>query len=602
MPINSNQKPIKPLIQDERSIIIDVTDSFISAHMQNTTLADLLNSDVASSYASLLMQDLRDAFAIYNSVIPRGEPKLICPRFLPAHAVVKILAATHDIKVLVMGDSKSLVTRQYYSDGKPQGVWRIVDDHDQQNTEIKTAIYNLVGLQLKKSDVPNITAALWAFLESYDNSSIYVTSSNYPNYLIPCRNGIYNMMDHTFSDWGSPVCESRYGDICFTHVLDTRYVPHAPCPSNFDPFRFICSLFDTNTPIGQASAHIVKDSIQFAFRNWSGGEGYTLYGNNVADRAAGHNGKTTLLEMIEFVIQHTALPQWKGNAIDLPFSNGPKILKAPIDKWGNEFSLGGSIRSAVMLVSDESERGKYIENTGVLKLLARRQPVLYNIKYKQPFSYAMPGVKWHLQNEVTKYGTKDLATFSHNIYLAFDQDFGTQCNPAIKEQYICQEDVAEYLLSVTLESELIDDYNPVDIAALTPNIDIIVESNMQVFQFMDEFMRDLVVPAYSSSLLYAAYHTWARKNGFCEISIVMFKQDLLSYVSKHQNEYDWIVGTPTRASTIARGNYSMQSAMLYDLLHNTIYTEVRPLAMDRVDVLSSEYIHKITCRSWLVRK
>lgn len=597
---NVTQLPAPAPYATERTVTQSVIDGFIENH-PDITFADLLSSNITFRLVSEFMSDIEAAYSIHN-VVRKGGDKLTVPKTLPVEAAVQIIAATNDVRVGHIGTSRAIFTRQYNLDGQPQVVWSMVDTATDENTDIKTTFYNLMGLQTKSTVITDAIRSLWGHLDSRENRARYTARTTFPHWLVPCANGVYDRKEQTFHAVGTPDYIDLYDRYTFTYCLDTPYIAGAACPAYFDPIAWIKTIVDMKTPIGRATFHILLDTMKFAIMNYSGGSGYTVYLNNVADKVGGQNGKSTWADLTAFIIDHTSCPQWTGDPDDLPFRNGKKVVRCSIDRWGDRFSLGKYIRTCVMLVSDEAKNSKAIDNVDVLKNFARRQPIQFEIKHRDPFEYTHMGVKLHLQNEITKYVTKDKATYTHNIYLTMDQDFRGRLDDRIKKQYVVDEAVAEYMLAYLLESDYKDDYDPDDIAAVQPNTEAIIKGNMPIFTFLDEFLEDLYIPAYSSSLLHAAYMVWARKNGFCEINKIMFNRDMLHYVAEHEADYEWLSTSPRYAKGVKDGDYKAESSMVYDLLRGTSYCNDKAPQWNQSRRVSDEYVNTMKCANWLVRR
>lgn len=540
-----------PVQDTESSLIEKVIARYFDA--DRTYILDLLDPAIAKIMRDNIIGTINLAVSLENANRPKGE-SLAKRKTLPQSVAVAAILATEEVKFLrQQGGSGGQVAIKRYENGKFSGIYELVNPKTASNM-LRTMIYNLMGRDTRRSTVEDVVAAITAELTNPNNEDKYVVRDGWPTTLIPCFNGVYNGKTHIFTPYDAPDYEEKYGDICFTYKLDTNYVENAPKPAFFDPEKHIESLFD-DTPKGKASINIVWQMIQFAFRRWNGGDGHTVFLNNVSDRAAGKNGKSTVMEMITFVIQHDALDAYRkrGNARSY-FSNGPKVLMVPIDKWGDQFAIGYGIRSAVMLYSDEAEGTNYIDKTGALKRIARRGINHYDIKHMDPFDYAFSGVSAHCQNEYTQMGTKDDATFNRNIYLLFEQDFSGRGDPNIRNKYIVCEETAEYILSRVCRMDFPDDYSKDDLDILKENMDAAMYENIPVYRFLDEIFEKITMPIHTTRILYTLYEEWCGPAGenIKPLPFKKFQMDVAAYCKRHNDRFDYAVRTFTYTKALLK--------------------------------------------------
>lgn len=519
-------------------------DRYFERH--RVTLPELLDRNTAWRISGEMMVQIRLRIEAENSQLMADDRKVgnkgyPVPTKLPAAAAVRAILETGDVALLKMkGNKRGIPIVKRYDENGFSGIWEMITDRKDESTALRAVVYNLLGTGAPRNDVENVISSLYAIFGNPKTAGKYVRRDGWRHTLIPFFNGVYDGKDHSFTPWNAPEYEEKYGSITFTNKIDTRYNEGAQCPAYFDPIAFINSLFD-DTPRGRASARIVIQMIQFALRRWNGEEGWLVFLNNVLERAAGHNGKSTLEQLIAFLIEHNSVEAYgqRTDARDYP-GNGRKVIVAPIDLWGKDFMLADDIRGAWLLLSDEISGANFIDKTGFLKNLARRQANLYNNKHEKPFPYVFPGVAIHAQNEYVILATKDDASFTHRIDLTFDRDF-TNGNKKIKNEYIVDEAVAEYLVRVLCDMEFVDDYDPADLAEISGNTEDVRRANIPAFRFFDEVLQDgFDLPILPAKVLYALYLNWCTFEGLAPLTLQKFQADLVSWIGQHSEDYDVI--------------------------------------------------------------
>ncbi len=249
---------------------------------------------------------------------------------LPKDLIVDMLLSTGELRILKSGGSSDerLIVR-HYDKGIRTGIWEIINitSLDKNYGTIGSVIANLGG-NVSAGTKQEILLSLRDRLKNATGGPSKILFDGFDNRLVPCRNGVYDGRDHTFTEYTDPVFLGKYGEIPFTYKLDTNYNPDAllNVPAKWDPVLGLAQLFAGNTPraqelagemramvmnqanaragtaaravitdrsIGACSLRILLYMYQLAVRNYSGREGNIVFFDNIAGQAAGHNGKST---------------------------------------------------------------------------------------------------------------------------------------------------------------------------------------------------------------------------------------------------------------------------------------------------------------------
>ena len=503
---------------------------------------------------------------------------------LPKDLIVDMLLSTGELRILKSGGSSDerLIVR-HYDKGIRTGIWEIINitSLDKNYGTIGSVIANLGG-NVSAGTKQEILLSLRDRLKNATGGPSKILFDGFDNRLVPCRNGVYDGRDHTFTEYTDPAFLGKYGEIPFTYKLDTNYNPDAllNVPAKWDPVLGLAQLFAGNTPRAQelagemramvmnqanaragtaARAVITDRSIeacslrillymyQLAVRNYSGREGNIVFFDNIAGQAAGHNGKSTAADLIKFIIEHASNPEYAvrtSQPIFYDFTNGRRILGVPIDKWGADFSMGEDIRSALLICSDELAEAGKIPHPGAIKNFARRQLVRHNVKYKPQFDFAFRGVLLHMQNGASTFEAKDAAMFEHSIHLRYEQDFSRQggnMNSKIKSDYIVDEDIAEYMLALILTMDFVDDYDSEDLSVLEVNKDAVVYENKPVYRFLECYFNEIPLHRHSVELMMLLFENWCKtenENVYGQIKAVQFRADVDEWCGRHKDRFE----------------------------------------------------------------
>lgn len=502
---------------------------------------------------------------------------------VPKDLIVDMLLATDEVRILISGNhSDARLIVRHYDGGALTGIWEIVNitDPDKNYGTLGSIITNLGGVT-SPGTKQEILLSLRDRLKNPAGGQSKILSEGFDNRIIPCRNGVFDGRDHTFTEYTDPAFLEKYGEIPFTYKLDTAYNPDAlrTVPAKWDPVLGLAQLFAgktqrareladeirtmvmnqcnartgtaakaavTDRSIEACSLRVLLNMYQLAVRNYSGREGNIVFFDNLAGQAAGHNGKSTASDLIKFIIEHSSSSEYvmrTSQPVFCDFVNGNRILNVSIDKWGDNFAMGEDIRYALMICSDEVAEAGKIPHPGAVKNFARRQSVRHNVKYKPQFDFAFRGVLLHMQNGAATFEAKDAAMFEHSIHLRFEQDFSRQdgnMDSKIKTDYVVDEDIAEYMLALILSMDFVDDYDPEDLKVLEVNKDAVVYENKPVYRFLERYFDEVPLHRHSVELMMLLFENWCKtenENVYGQIKASQFRADVDEWCGRHKDRF-----------------------------------------------------------------
>lgn len=544
------QKQAAPYYQGNvRTIIKRLTEIYLKhIHKGQITILGILTKGMQIS--DDLLTTIQDRLNDVNKRKGKGEKKLTIPSTLPPSVAVSIIMQTDAVRVLKLNaDNYRIIIKHYNEDGSFSGIWELLPEYNKEgNYGILNSLVNeLIGGDAPPHVMAQAVNALRSEMLNRQKNGNYVVEPGWDPDLVPFYNGVYNGRDKTFMEYNDPAYEATYGHMYWLNKMDTNFTWTPSRLPEFDPIDFICSLFD-DTQEGRASFQLVLIFAQFMLRRYLGLEGNLMNFINKSGIADGKNGKSTLADMLVGIISHSANEAYsRRKDRKLFFENGHKVEKIPIDKWGKDYQIANNIVCAWILFSDEISGKKAVEETGFLKNISRHQAVQLRPMYHEPFSYVFNGTLLHLQNESTQLATKDGASFTHRIDIAFEKDFsGAQGDPKIKTFFTACEETWEYLSNYLMtQVEWYEDYPKELLNVVAHNTEDVREANVPALSFLNEVMDGLreckFIP---TPVLYELYRNWAGDTGYSykvtDMTLQSFERYLQMWIRKHRDEYAYV--------------------------------------------------------------
>ena len=544
------------MIIDDRDMYVEnVVNDYIKKNtIKLTDLIDNSNGNVSAIRAQIT-SEINETISLANELKPKSAKLATC-KTIPGYAVAKILLATGDIKRLALGSTGYRIVAKRYiktpTGWEWAGTYDVINEHSDDN-----AVMRALSLLIPDASAHD-ERSLFRYLAAHADT----VTMNCDNMLVFFRNGVFNYRDKTLTAYDDPSYDTKYSDIItlaklpvfhpygkgailsvnsdgtvtepfFTHEDGTTWKP-SDCYT--DPF--------TDDETGLACVEIIKDLIQFTIRHMNGNP--HLYHFWVDAGGKGHNGKSTLWEMIQRLIKKPL----ERDDEDLRAS-GDTVINCAIEDLERDYVLAQNITTAYAIVGEESNAAtSYIENCAMVKMLSRAQEFTYRQIRQEPFSFKFEGALVQQCNKAPLFAEKTDSMYTHSVNIPFSKSFGDD-RPYIKDDYINREEVAEWLAYlVTIEMPALTAYNPEALKALEPFKRQMLADSMSTMQALDEIIPGLRMNFMPSELLYDLYIRWCDRNGIqgrAVVSMKVFRDDLEQYGINNNYACEYIK-KPARSS------------------------------------------------------
>jgi len=214
----------------------------------------------------------------------------------------------------------------------------------------------------------------------------------------------------------------------------------------------------------------------------------------------GNNGKGTFCELLRNIL-------------------GPKAhTSIPINDFGKDFTLGPLIGKQA-IITDENDVGAYIDKIGVMKAVITGDIITINQKFKQPIIYRFQGMMIQCLNEYPRVKDKSDSFYRRQIFVPFEKCFTGKENKNIKNVYLRDHDVLEYVLYKILDGsnlpanqKLAKYYELSEPEICKEALNDYKESNDPIRQFWLEFESEFVWDLVPYKFLFDLYKSWYDKN------------------------------------------------------------------------------------------
>ena len=226
----------------------------------------------------------------------------------------------------------------------------------------------------------------------------------------------------------------------------------------------------------------------------------------------GSNGKGTFVELLRNLV------------------GAERVATLSIADFSKPF-LPEELRSAFCVLSDENEVGYYLKEAGAFKAWVTHDWTRFNVKYGSMTSIKGRGLCVFCANELPSSKDKSESLYRRFIPIPFLKRYvGADENKAIKNDYVKQPEVLEYVANKALMMDLFDSF--IEPAVCKELLDQIRVENDPVLQFAEEFLPQFKWDLLPWRFLYGVYSAWMRKevpNGRA-VSSREFNKRLSAYV------------------------------------------------------------------------
>ena len=293
-------------------------------------------------------------------------------------------------------------------------------------------------------------------------------------YLIPVQNGVYNLQTKQLEPF-----DPSY---IITSKIATAYYPDATKPTFWDVDKWLSSLACGDEEILTLLWQIMNEAINPNHTRQKIG---ILYGQS------GNNGKGTFQTLLINLIGRKNVSTLKPNEFNEKFKVSQLI--------GKVCNIGDDISDA------------YIDDISNLMSIATGDPITAEEKGKPAFSIYSKAFCLFSGNGLPRTRNKD-GWGRRLLIIPFNADFSGQVNdPKIKEQYVYDKSVLEYVLKKVLEM----------------NFDKFIEPKAVIDEINEYQKHNDYIQAYVQDVyIENGYHTIAR------VPIVFIKEDIKTYFER----------------------------------------------------------------------
>ena len=204
----------------------------------------------------------------------------------------------------------------------------------------------------------------------------------------------------------------------------------------------------------------------------------------------GNNGKGTLCELMR---------QLSGEG---------SYASIPLSDFGKDFMLEPLIRATCIIV-DENDVGVYIDKAAILKAIITNDIIQMNRKFKQPIAYRFRGFMVQCLNEMPRIKDKSDSFYRRQLFVPFTKCFTGKERKYIKNQYLHDEAVLEYVLYKVLNMNY---YSLSEPQACKNALDEYKEFNDPIRQFYDDVITNATWDLLPFTFLYDIYKNWFKQN------------------------------------------------------------------------------------------
>ena len=536
--------------------IIDDRDTYIESAVEtyikinNVKLTDLIDTNgKARTARAEILSNINDQINLANQIRSKDE-KLTILKNLTGYAVAMILIATGDVKKLTLGTGGKIIAKRYYKNSDTcgeyawTGTYEIISENSDNNSVMK-------ALSLL---IPDASRHDEHSLLRYLSCHAPTAHIGEDNKLIFFRNGVWDYRTKTLTEYNADDYDDKYGDIISLSKLpvfhpfgsgamlkadSSGFIPEPeisnPDGTTWKPSSCFTEPFELNE-IGKACSTVLWELAHFTIRHMNGAP--HLYHFWIDEGGKGHNGKSTLWELIQRLVKKEREP---GDE-DLDAS-GDTVISCSIENLDKDYVLSQNIMTAYAIVGEETNASTtYIENCATVKMLSREQECTFRQIREAPFSFKFSGALVQQCNKPPIFAEKSDSMFSHSVNIPFTKSF-TDDRSYIKDDYIKREEVAEWLAyHLTVEMDALDRYDADALKTLEPFKREMIASGMSTMQALDEIVPGLRMNFIPCELLYDLYLRWCDINGVngrAVVSAKTFRDDLEQYGLNNNNSVEF---------------------------------------------------------------
>ena len=473
-----------------------VTHEFLKA---NPDLSDADPNEILRVYT----KDMRNDFAFWNGAwgylkkdkegkdcVPPvilsqgGQGGIMYPKELPAFVIGDLLARRHkwvniNLANISGAEPSKCELGVYIEDGPRAGIYDVTDD---------TKLRHFRELCPQLCDAK---CKLFADIESRIKNQAPILrrtgDKDDEKHFVPVANGVFDLQEKVLLPFSS--------NFVYTAKAEVPYNPTATSPVITEPsgesWDFESWLLDLVSDVEEDKDAILQ-SMNFALRPASVSSKIMFWISN----NFGSSGKGTLAQVLENLL------------------GGQAVKHATLDDIAAEYNLY-DLPSKSLIIGYDNERGYRLDKVNKLKLLATKEPIQANRKFRDPVTFRFNGANVQLTNGYPTMNDRSDSNLRRYWLFNFDKDFSASDieKKYIKSDYLRRPEVLKYVMKRLLELpyliELPETENTKACMAQLRGV------NSVVYDFVDEVMPVFpkIWDAYDGLALYKIFTKWATDHG-----------------------------------------------------------------------------------------
>ena len=310
-----------------------------------------------------------------------------------------------------------------------------------------------------------------------------------------------------------------------TSKIQTNYVPVTTPPSLTEPDGSIWTIDDWIMELADNDPEKNELLWQVLAASFNPGHAYNKAILFVSRQ--GNNGKGTYGQLIKNIVG-------VGNYSSLK-----------IHDYGKRFEKKNLI-GKVVNIADENPVGVYIDNVDDFKAVVTGDDISIEPKHKDSFPAVIKHVTIQMINGMPKFRDKTNSFYRRLVMVPFDHTFEGIEKKYIKNEFIRDKSIKEYVLSKALEMDSFDTF--IVPQATKTLLSEYKSENNNVFEFWDDMYDEFQWDVVPTKLAYPVYKNWMRE--FNSNSITYGRNQFIQYTRDWGEETGLFIDKSQRTDNI----------------------------------------------------
>lgn len=415
-----------------------------------------------------ILENLHTAFEIENANKNKGEKWTYMTKLIPAQIADILLRLYNIVNIACAGvnaDREYDILAMYQTEGDDKGIY----------TDSEHVFYLLAQeycYSITKKDVQEVISLIKA-------KAPRKIRCEDPD-LIAVNNGIFDYQTKKLLPFDPEFVFMAKSKVNYNPMAYNVVLHNPEDGTDWDVESWMKELFDDpeiEQLIWEILGAIIRPNVSWNKSAW-------FYSNT------GNNGKGTLCELMR---------QLSGEG---------SYASIPLSDFGKDFMLEPLIRATCIIV-DENDVGVYIDKAAILKAIITNDIIQMNRKFKQPIAYRFRGFMVQCLNEMPRIKDKSDSFYRRQLFVPFTKCFTGKERKYIKNQYLHDEAVLEYVLYKVLNMNY---YSLSEPQACKTALDEYKEFNDPIRQFYDDVITNATWDLLPFTFLYDIYKSWFKQN------------------------------------------------------------------------------------------